>query len=395
MKHYILLLAAFFCLCTISCKDSDLDNPTQGGSTSQSKQDRDSDVITGDDYVYHLPVIFHVFYKDKKTITVSRLKQILDNVNELYQGNVYNVNTESEASENIHVQFELAEKDENGNTLATPGVEYIKYPDSEDSIDCEKFMQDKSGKYVKYIWDPNDYINVMVYNFKNTNADGTTLGISNLPFKVKDYPNLKGLDSWSKYPIKKSNLKFAYCVSVNAHYMGQEFEGTRYTDDKGKKGYTYTSTDPNATLAHELGHYLGLHHSFTELDTYKAYGETLSNPVDSCQDTDFCDDTPSYNRNEYLRWFDKYMNEHRLDQSIDMKDVVKRSNNKGKDWDADNIMDYMVCYSFRFTAKQKERMRQVLYYSPLIPGPKKDRNSTRSFEQGEDGPMDLPIRLAR
>ncbi len=400
MKHYILL---FIALCTLgfsSCKDTDSDDETitnggTGTSTAQSGQDRDQDVITGDDYVYHLPVIFHVFYKDKSSaVTVSRLKKILENVNELYEGNVYNINVGAEASENVHIKFELAEKDEKGNALATPGVEYIQV--SDDTFDCQEFMQDQSGKNVKYLWDPNDYINVMVYNFKKTSDEGTTLGISNLPFKAKGYPDLEGLTERKIYPINKSNLKFAYCVSINALYLDSKYEGSRYTVDK-KQGQlqSYATTDPNATLAHEFGHYLGLHHDFTELDSYKDYGGELSNPVDSCLDTDYCQDTPSYNREAYISWFEQYMKEHSTEKTIDMRDVVKRNNNKGEEWNADNIMDYMVSYSFRFTADQKQRMRQVLYYSPLIPGPKKDRNGTRGNEGGVDGPIDLPIRLAR
>ena len=36
----------------------------------------------------------------------------------------------------------------------------------ESEFDCESFMKDKN--YVKYCWDQNNYINVMVYAFKIT-----------------------------------------------------------------------------------------------------------------------------------------------------------------------------------------------------------------------------------
>ena len=57
-----------------------------------------------------------------------------------------------------------------------------------------------------------------------------------------------------------------------------------------------------------------------------------------------------------------------------------------------NIMDYSVSYSDRFTNDQRSRIRHVLTYSPLIPGPKQGQTQTRSVVEG---PIDLPIRTAR
>ena len=61
-------------------------------------------------------------------------------------------------------------------------------------------------------------------------------------------------------------------------------------------GYPYWNINSNihdisVTIAHEMGHYLGLHHCFTENEN--------GDMGDSCADTDFCEDTPSYNRIEY------------------------------------------------------------------------------------------------
>ena len=55
-------------------------------------------------------------------------------------------------------------------------------------------------------------------------------------------------------------------------------------------------------------------------------------------------------------------------------------------------MDYSVTYSDRFTNDQRSRIRHVLTYSPLIPGPKQGQTQTRSVVEG---PIDLPIRTAR
>lgn len=124
-----------------SCKDTE---GSIGDPIISHGQDRDTDIITGDDYVYHLPVIFHVFYSNTtQYIEYTRLKEILSNVNELYQGDVYNYQMDTIPSENLHILFELAEKNESGKRLSTPGVEYIEVSESDSVFDCESFMKDK------------------------------------------------------------------------------------------------------------------------------------------------------------------------------------------------------------------------------------------------------------
>lgn len=392
MRQFIYLTIIVCTLGLASCKDSEgsIDDPY----ITVNGQDRDSDPITGDDYVYHLPVIFHVFYNDSKDtlqyIPYNRFKELLDNVNELYAGNVYNQQLDTVASENLHVQFELAEKDENGKRIAIPGVEYIKTTEKE--FDCEKFMKDKN--YAQYTWNQNDYINVMVYAFKKTDKNSTTLGVSHLPYEVGGYPQIDGLSNGKNYPLNKPS-KFPYCLSLNALYIHKKYEGTRYTIRKDTvMNYEYNTADPNATLAHELGHYLGLYHAFAE--TKKKDGQ--SEPADNEDDTDYCTDTPSYNRINYGKWLNEYMEKAQAikkDTTFTVKALCKRTNSNGKEWEADNLMDYSICYSMRFTPEQAYRMRQVLYYSPLMPGPKKRRPVTRSWEAATDEEPDLPIVYAK
>lgn len=315
---------------------------------------------------YRLPVIFHVLYKDRSDklqyVSQQRLDEILAAVNGLYAG--------SAGSVDMNLSFVLASTGPDGNALSTPGVEYIQY-DGRYPIDCEAFMRDNTGRYAQYLWDPNQYINVMVYNFK---ADGesasTTLGISHLPFSTVGSNYLEGLSETRYGYLDLENLKFPYSVSLNSLYVGHQSTPA-----------IYDPTDVTVTLAHELGHYLGLYHAFSEDD---------DGLVDGCVDSDFCEDTPSYNRVEYEARYD-YLQQYEPEK-LTFRNLVERTDCDGTTFVSYNVMDYSVSYSDRFTDDQRGRIRHVLTYSPLIPGPKKDVTKTRSATAA---PLDLPIRVVK
>ena len=312
---------------------------------------------TAKEYHYKLPIIFHVFYEDKtdalQYVNPNILSEIITEVNKLYK--------DANKSIDMNLTFTLATIDPEGNEMTTPGVEYIKWPESY-PIDCEKFMEDETKGYVNYLWEPNLYINVMVYNFKRTKSNSIILGISNLPFSTKGNNFLKGLVETDKSFLRKSNLKFPYCVSINSIYI----------NDHTMDG------NINATVAHELGHYLGLHHVFNERN-----GET----VNACVDSDYCEDTPPYNKFEY----DNFAREN---YGSSFSILALRVNcNTGEQFTSRNIMDYSYSYLNQFTSDQFSRVRHVLMYSPLIPGPKIGQStSTRAVD---DGPLDLPIRIVK
>lgn len=308
---------------------------------------------------YTLPVIFHVLSPANKTaptIPAQRFSIIIDHVNQLYRGNA--------ESSDMNLSFELATIGTNGKELATPGVEYItwsgRYP-----IDCEEFMTDQTGKYVNYLWDPNLYINVMVYDFEQPNPYSTILGISHLPFSTAGSNYLEGLSQTSYSYLKKSNLKFPYCTSINSEFI----------DDKSPTSSIYV------TLAHELGHYLGLYHAFNE--------DEEGNMADYCTDSDYCEDTPPYNKVQYDEWL--YQNQ---EVSSDFGFFARRINcATGEEFTARNIMDYAYCYSDQFTPDQRARVRHVLMYSPLIPGAK--QTASTSIRSAGEEKIDLPIRTVQ
>lgn len=312
--------------------------------------------INTETFHYELPVIFHVLYKDKNNsnqyVSKERLAEVLAAVNKLYE------------KADMNLEFTLATKDPNGNTLAEPGVERIPWT-GEYPIDCDNFMTDNKRTYTNLLWDPNLYINVMVYNFKTEANSGTiTLGISHLPYTTST-SQLDGLTSSSSL-LKLENLQYAYCLSINSLFTDIKYQST---------SSSYSTVDVTVTLAHELGHYLGLFHAFSE-DSKTGF------LLNECKDTDYCKDTPSYNK---VRYDDLY------DSDASFFDLVKRESCDSGEFVSHNVMDYSISYSDLFTPDQRTRIRNVLSYSPLIPGPKKTVSPTRSIS----GPMDLPISVLK
>ena len=348
-------------------------------------QDRsgETNLIT-DTYRYQLPVIFHIFCMQgsdtKYVLTPERIKFILDNVNDLWRGKY---NSYDHHSQDINVDFVLAtdatETDKSGKTvyvrLKNPGIDYVDW--TGDSIDVEDFMNSKSNNpaYMEHLWDPNHYINIMVFPYKNTTKDGSTiLGISDLPYTTNDSYKLEGLIALKQIP---SNLKFVYCSSINAIFGNSRFDSNRYTT---VNGFNSSNVDISATLAHELGHYLGLHHVFTE--------DKDGNILNSCDDTDYCEDTPSYNKKEY----DHYI---LTNQNNDFNEMDIRHNCAGETFHASNLMDYSICTSDFLSKDQRDRIRHVLYYSPLIPGPKKVSSRAIETRAEENQLLDLPVMIRK
>ena len=142
----------------------------------------------------------------------------------------------------------------------------------------------------------------------------------------------------------------------------------------------------NVTLAHELGHYLGLHHAFDENED-----ASLSS---RCVNSDYCEDTPSYDRAAYMMNLQAMIYEaQQQGKQLAMSEVVKREDCRtGETFSSYNLMDYEISYSDRFTPDQRRRIRHVLTYSPLIPGPKKGQAATRSIVTGT---LDLPMVIVK
>ena len=287
---------------------------------------------------YRLPVVFHVLYKSatskQQNVVKGHLATLIDGVNAIY----------ANCGEELGLEFVMAAHDPEGNLLEEAGVDRQKI--NEASLNSSYFMgygRDPK-KYCQYMWDPNRYINIFVYTFE----DKGILGISHFPYVIKPHA-LEGLTELEQ-DADWGELPWPQCVSINNEYI---YSHEAY----------YTMTDVVNTLAHELGHFLGLRHAFSEdPETYDR---------DICLDSDFCTDTPTYNKAAYDKLLQAYMSSG---GSIDSKEkellLMREDCETGEEFRSTNIMDYAYTESNRFTPQQAARIRYVLEHSPYIPGPK-------------------------
>lgn len=332
---------------------------------------------TTDELKYQIPIIFHVIYYDAadpaQNPDGADIYAMLEEVDRIYK----NAGPESV---DLNLEFTLAEYDPQGNKLKEKGIERVFWPQEE--LDPTEIMEDKTGKYKHFIWEPNDYVNILLYPFSKSNI----LGISTFPYNPMGDAEHK-IEGLQEAPINLTleNLNYVHGISINSSYMlAKEDVLAKYVDDSEIKNLLNRQTKLYITLAHELGHYFGLRHTFSEV------------MGDWWADTDYCTDTGSYIRlgqkgyeaklNALIR---EFMEDPSKAEGFDWTSLFLRDGDQMfGEYEAHNIMDYMYCYLDQFTEQQRNRVRFVLEYSPLIPGPKKNRETvTRS----QSGIVDLPV----
>lgn len=331
----------------------------------------------GQELKYKLPIVFHIIYADendpKQNIPADEIYAMLDEVNKMYQ------NAGAETTVDLNMEFVPAEFDPQGNRLEEPGIDRVKWLTAD--LDPTDVMEDNTRKYVHFLWEPNDYVNILVYRFSSSASN--ILGISTFPYTTKSYP-LEGTDVLEDMNITLANLNYVRGVSINNSYMGNvEDAFTPFAPESYKELIT-KQVSGSITLAHELGHYFGLRHTFSEAQI-------------GCLDTDFCEDTKSYDKSSY----DMFVNQtyqlmnYSADYAgkFDWESLFKRTTCQDEEFTSHNIMDYAYSYLDEFTADQRLRVRHVLDYSPMIPGPKQTR-AYLSTKAVSDAPMDLPFSVS-
>jgi len=278
------------------------------------------------DYVYRLPVVFHVLYGDagdiNQNIHANYLKDILPYCSGLYR--------KGHNGLDMGVEFYMAPAAPDGKRLEEPGIHRVQWKKS--GVSAYDFIQSTATEDLAVLWDPNEYVNIVVFPFAETN--GMT-GISTMPYTVSEN-GLKGLVAGDVYfdrPVSKM-----CCVALNTQYAIRPAAGK--------------------IVAHELGHYLGLFHVFSNADELQ---------------TDYCADTPNYNRKAYMEECMRII----AAEGNESERLFERKGDGGVTFVSRNVMDYEYTYEDEFTADQYKRIRHVLENSPLIPGIKKPRPGTK------------------
>ncbi len=308
---------------------------------------------------YEIPIVFHIIYSNSSSeqhnVSQEKIYEIFDNLCEIYDT----------CSQDMNFDFVLAEEDENGSTLAEPGINRIQQALYQ--IECLDLMYESTGEYKSLAWDPRKYLNVTIYEFAD---EFSIIGLSRAPYLVDPY-ELEGVIQLLDY-THPDDLPFIYTISLNNAYLYPE------------ESDSYNMYDFGEMLAHEIGHYLGLFHPYSE--TY------VSGVYDSCDDTDYCEDTPSYNRYKY----EEVMFYVDMSYVFDDEDIEtlswRTSCLDGSSFRANNIMDYAICDTDTFTADQAARMRYILENSPYIPGCKSEDYETMQAAPTGISNHDIPIK---
>ncbi|HPQ08276.1 MAG TPA: M43 family zinc metalloprotease [Bacteroidia bacterium] len=245
-----------------------------------------SELTNGKVYAnYTIPVIFHIIHGGQAIRTYPNLapEQVYSQIQVLnadYAGIGYNVNTYPSNAfvnyavslpsankdslgrvkiANTGIQFCLATKDPNGNTLSEPGIDRIDYTTKGWTNPASFTDQFSFMTYInstikpQSIWDPTRYFNVWV---TDENSSVGLLGFATFPAGT-GLPGLSGTGTsttdgvWIWAKACGSNLLYPSGNYISPYNKGR-------------------------TLSHEAGHWLGLRHIWGD---------------GTCA-TDYCNDTP-------------------------------------------------------------------------------------------------------
>lgn len=369
MRKSILFILPALLLLLAGCKS---DNP----APTPPKQD---DIPEGT-----IPVVFHVLYENSANAvqnpSAAVIKQRLEQMNKFYAATLFTqANIPGVPSRNIGLTFTLATHRPDGTVLAEPGIDRVMYAGSA-NMGAEDFLYSSSttAKNKPVFWDPNRYVNIWLFGFDLVKEAGVT-GISFLPYCTTTHPLplLNGSDPKSPGEAYFSTLPtYMHGIALNNYYF-------QLADVDPSNQWGVINEDEGLfTLCHEMGHYLGLRHAFSE--------ENGCDNPDNASD-DGCADTPKYDRATYMATI-----QPALDNDIPVEDLPYnpywRQPCAGELYVSTNVMDYFYSVRTQFTPDQKGRIDFVMEYSPLIPrGTSGTKALLENFTGDVSGALPEPI----
>jgi hypothetical protein len=253
-----------------------------------------------------LPVIFHVVHDgdplgSAENRSVEDLSYELDRLNFAFSNSLDLNMRKSVNAVDTYVQFRLAERDPNQFVLAERGVNRIEVKENQYESDSEELKE----LMFDMMWDPNQYVNVFVVNVGSGN-------------------------NWAYYPV----LREASLPGIPT----DDSESPVLTYPYGIMMNTFSMGHIHNILPHEMGHYLGLYHTFE------------FNHSSYCVNADYCLDTE----------------EHFVTDLASYSPDNLRENCEGLNYLATNIMDYLVL-SNSFTYDQSLRINTTYEHALFFP----------------------------
>ncbi|MDW8296052.1 MAG: T9SS type A sorting domain-containing protein [Raineya sp.] len=292
---------------------------------------------------YKIKVIFHVIYQTSQA-TIANGSENIPYAQAMSQIRVLNEDfqrTNADASQTRSIfqtvagsfpdlEFEPATHDPFGNPLPEPGVERIN---GQTTFGITAWTTTQCDNTLKpaTIWNPNQYLNIWVVNFSSSGL-----------FGYAQFPEGSGLPGMptSTQPSNTDGIVLNY-KSTGSNYLANGLP-----DPAGPfiTAPIAPGTDRGRTATHEIGHWLGLRHSWGD---------------GNCSADDFCSDTPWQNGDSPLTT--NCASSHARN-TCSAEDEPWGQNMPDQ---IENFMDYSadVCMNM-FTRQQVDRMRIVLLNSP-------------------------------
>lgn len=250
-----------------------------------------------------VPVVFHVLDNLNKAITREIVEFEIEKLNQAFANVFFPSLTRSSNAVEIYMEFFLVDKEPSGSLMAERGINKF-----ESGGQTFGGFTDEEREYLyRRMWDPRRYVNVFVGRMDRWGG-------------YAYFPILKGIELPGVTTVYGTPaLTYPYVTVMSDNAMGRAND---------------------STLAHEIGHMLGLYHTFDRTGQGQA-----------CFDGDYCLDTETHLIDASNSFFTSSGN-------------IQKNCEKENFYSA-NIMDY-ISKSNSFTYDQRERMRTAADFGPFF-----------------------------